>query len=137
VLGNLILEMVETEFCKEDTLVAMALYQVGILKYHVADYEGAEQAIKRSLVIAEKAYGEVHGRVANIPHVLGALYRILSKHDEAESCSEKALAVNEALIGSEHEEVARTLDNLASVYQFQGKHAEAEALYRYEVTCVK
>jgi tetratricopeptide (TPR) repeat protein len=90
----------------------------------------AEQLLRRSLAIHEKASKSEHQNVATTLLSLAALYREQDRHADAELLLQCGLAVYEKALGPEHPNVATALSRLAALYRDQGRHAEAEQLSR-------
>ncbi len=93
-------------------------------------YTEATKVAKKSLEVAEKAFGPDHPNVAKSLTSLAQLYESQGKSSEAELLFEQALATREKALGADHPDIAASLNDLAELYRAQGRYAEAEPLYK-------
>ena len=94
----------------------------------------AERLYRRSLQIAENAFGADHPSVATTLDGLASLLRTRGDYGQAEELFRRALRIREAAFGSEHPDVARMLSHLAALRLAARDTAGAFDLARKAVT---
>lgn len=114
-------------FLPDDPRIAETLNNLGNLYFNLDIFPEAENAIKRALVIREKAQGADGLQVADSLNDLGMLYLTIGKLPEAKSLIERALAIREKMLKPDDEDIASSLQSMASVYHKEGKLKEAMA----------
>jgi CHAT domain-containing protein/Tfp pilus assembly protein PilF len=130
VVGEKALDLARKEFGKEDTTIAIILYQIGGFQYRRATYDEAESSFKQALHIWERTFGQDHPDVAMSLYMLALTSWQQGRYDQAELLQKRALAIREKVFGSNHQEVARSLNNLAVIYRNQERFDESEALHK-------
>ena len=111
------------------SLVAEALYDLGILYLRQGKYAEAESLLQRALNIREQTLDAGHPQVAASLSGLGRFYLRQGKYAEAESLLQRALSLREQTLSKDHPQVAASLNVLATLYRYQGKYEQAEPLY--------
>jgi tetratricopeptide (TPR) repeat protein len=96
----------------------------------VGNYQEAETAAERYVVLVKRQYPEGHPEFAIALSWLGRALRNQGRHAEAEPLMQRALAIDEKALGPDHPDVGAALDNLADLYRDQGRYAEAEPLMK-------
>ncbi|MFC1614905.1 tetratricopeptide repeat protein, partial [Gemmatimonadota bacterium] len=91
-------------------------------------FEEALKVGRKTLDLAESAFGQEHARTRVALITLGLLYSIQGRYAEAESLLERSLEIAERSLGKEDPEVAYILVFLASNCNGQGRFPEAERL---------
>jgi len=94
-----------------------------------ADYEGAEQLLRKAIEIHQRLKGGQKEYAIILNSLAGLL---LEKRDleAAEPLFREALEIQRKLLGEEDPDVADTLNNLAGVLNEKGNYPGAEALFR-------
>src|SRR6185369_2726387 len=96
----------------------------------LADWNEAEQMIRRSLDINEKRYGPEHPSVATDLNNLARLFFATDRLTNAELLMRRSLAIDENSFGAEDPTVAIDLNNLAILLWATDRPAKAEPLTR-------
>jgi hypothetical protein len=102
---------------------------VASIKLRRWDYEGAEQALLRALVVREAEAGPSTLRVAELLDLLDEATAPLAP-ERAAPFLQRALAIRRASLGPEHDEVTRTLTSLGSTFLRACRAVDAEAVLR-------
>ncbi|RJP42916.1 MAG: hypothetical protein C4547_00025 [Phycisphaerales bacterium] len=124
------LELQRAWFGPDAPEVAVTLSRLGVVRYQLADYAGAEACYQHALEIW--AHHEPAGsldRLATL-HNLAALYHDRGRLDEAEALFRDVLTALQRVLADEHPSRATALDNLALILQDKRQYDEAESLYR-------
>lgn len=108
----------------------MAVHNQAVLLRDTAHYALAEPILRKSLHLAEKAFGQESSTVAIHLNNLAALLQATNRPAEAEPLMRRALAINEKSLDLEHPKVAICLNNLAQLLHATNRLAEAEPLMR-------
>jgi tetratricopeptide (TPR) repeat protein len=106
------------------------LNQAGYYLKDRARYAEAEQLYRRSLTIAEKAFGADSGEFALSLNNLAQLLQTTNRLADAEPLMRRALAIDEKSLGPDHPNVAIRLNNLAMLLHATNRLADAEPLMR-------
>ena len=97
--------------------------------YLVSEHAAAREALQRSLVVLERAYGKDSIRVVDALHTLGRLEWQLGAFPEAIEFYSRALAIKEAHFGREHPDLGTTLYGLAVSNKDLGALSESRVYY--------
>jgi serine/threonine-protein kinase len=93
-------------------------------------YAQADTLFRRSVKVAERAYGPDHPEVAARLTDLGTALKELGQPAQAESVYEIALRIRRRALSPDHVDVAASMGQLANTLADAGKYARAESLYR-------
>ena len=94
------------------------------------ELEGAEGALKRAMVKAQRELGEEHEETLAHMCTYAEFLRKVARFAESEVLSLKTLAAQRRTLGDEHPDTLTSINNLAILLKNQGKLGEAEPLYR-------
>ena len=95
---------------------------------YMGRYQEAQQLIKRSLDINEKAVGNRSSEFAQSLIMLADVYRDLDRHDDAEPLIFRAIDILEKGPAAQRPLLAVSILQLAAIRQVQKRNAEAETL---------
>jgi tetratricopeptide (TPR) repeat protein len=101
---------------------------LGIVLGNLGRYDQAETALRKSLEIERKLYGEGHPATARALDALGGLYFSQERHEEALEHQQAALDLLIEAYGEEHRVVALSMNNVATGLRAVGRLDEADRL---------
>jgi tetratricopeptide (TPR) repeat protein len=113
---------------EKDEIRASVLHTKGDFKEKQGKYKEAEELLRESLAIKEKALRSTHPEYGASLHALAWVLERQGKYKEAEKLLQESLAIKEKALGSSHPEYGVSLHALALVLERQGKYEEAERL---------
>jgi tetratricopeptide (TPR) repeat protein len=108
---------------------ADVLHQIGEYLRSRAEYQQAEQVLRRALAIRETVLGDRHPDTLASLETLARVLQAQADLDGARALHERVLAIREARFGAEHPETAKSLGALAGVFHDQGDLETARALH--------
>jgi GGDEF domain-containing protein len=118
------------QFAPDDPRIAFSAEQLAKHYFETRQWENAEQALRKVLVMKEARDGEQSLTVGStISQLANCLYR-LEKHHDAEFFLRRAVSIYAAKLGPDHESVANSLSYLGAACAAQGK--KNAALYCYQ-----
>jgi serine/threonine protein kinase/Flp pilus assembly protein TadD len=120
----------ETRLRVGDTTLAGTLADLGIAYWGLNRLGQAEEFLRRSLAIRERALPPDHPDLALTLNNLGAVYWTEGNYHSAEQMYLRAQAIYQKILPPEHIQIAKILNNLGETYWAEGKLAEAEPLFR-------
>ena len=106
--------------------LATLLIKTGTYLMERAQYQEAEELLKRAVHMREQVLGEEHSEVADPLNTLGRLYNAQGQYREAEGVLQRAVHIREQALGPTHFLVSHPLNNLGVAYNEQGKYQQAE-----------
>lgn len=109
---------------------AWLLNHTGQQWHELAEWDRAEQSMRRALALDEKFSEATQPAVARDLNDLAALLQATNRLAEAEPLVRRALDIDEQSFGPNHPNVARDLNTLAGVLAATDRLAEAESLTR-------
>jgi tetratricopeptide (TPR) repeat protein len=112
----------------EPKKLSRLLNDAGLYERERARFQSAEEHLKRSLEIAEKAYGPETPEVAIHCNNLGQILQDQGNRDAAFQFAKRALEINEKVFGLDHPEVAINCNNLGTILKDQG---DLDAAFQY------
>ncbi len=106
------------------------LNELGQFFHARAEFDLAEDMMRRTLCIDEASFGDDHHNVAIRLNNLAQLLQDTNRLGEAEPLMRRALRIDESSFGADHPNVAIRLNNLALLLQDTNRLGEAEPLMR-------
>mmetsp|Transcript_17821 Transcript_17821/g.22147 ORF Transcript_17821/g.22147 Transcript_17821/m.22147 type:complete len:420 (+) Transcript_17821:83-1342(+) len=109
----------------DNTEVAAALHNLGIVRFLMKDYEGAMDVLARAHKARRNLFGSDNVDVSRSIDALGSVYLMLGEEVKAMTCHREALRVKHVLLGHCHPSLVATMMNIAKVHRLQGELARA------------
>ncbi|MCP4245672.1 MAG: tetratricopeptide repeat protein [bacterium] len=130
-MRNEALQIRQSQLGPDDQLIAEALNDVGVSRFHAGDIAAAEDYFRQALDMRRRVHGDEHVETALTLSNLAFVAQAKGDLATAESLFRESLAMFRKLWGDNHEEVAARIANLAVfVFQHLGDRAEAQKLAR-------
>ena len=115
---------------RDESLMAAALHELGVLAYLQGDYAEARQFYQQSLQMKERA-GDMAGQAASL-HGIGVIAQEQGDYSEARRLYQQSLEISERL--SDLAGQASSLAQLGIIAQLQGDYSEARRLLHQSLT---
>eukprot|EP00586_Coscinodiscus_wailesii_P005810 CAMPEP_0172481834 /NCGR_PEP_ID=MMETSP1066-20121228/7966_1 /TAXON_ID=671091 /ORGANISM="Coscinodiscus wailesii, Strain CCMP2513" /LENGTH=234 /DNA_ID=CAMNT_0013244475 /DNA_START=634 /DNA_END=1338 /DNA_ORIENTATION=- len=109
----------------DNTEVAAALHNLGIVRFLMKDYEGAMDVLARAHKARRNLFGSDNVDVSRSIDALGSVHLMLGEEVKAMTCHREALRVKHVLLGHCHPSLVATMMNIAKVHRLQGELARA------------
>lgn len=114
----------------DDVMVTEALHNLGTVKVLMKDFEGARNALDRSLRGRIKILGKYHVDVARTRDSLGLVYMMTGDTARSKSHHKKALLAKDNTLGPTHPSTLMSLMNLARVHRQEHDFTTAIDMYK-------
>jgi tetratricopeptide (TPR) repeat protein len=96
------------------------LNQAGLYLRLRAQWDEAEEALRRALKIGERVFGPDHPEVAIRANNIGTILKVKGDLDGALRYTQRALEIDERVYGPEHPEVATYANNIGQILHAKG-----------------
>lgn len=113
-----------------DAAIANALHLKGIILQETGEYDGAQEALNRALVIRRQLFGEQHESVARTLNRLGYVMEKQDELDAAEAYYEKALAICRLVLPDNDPFTASVMNDLGRLYSYRHRFEESLDMHR-------
>eukprot|EP00529_Nitzschia_sp_RCC80_P017697 CAMPEP_0113482690 /NCGR_PEP_ID=MMETSP0014_2-20120614/23052_1 /TAXON_ID=2857 /ORGANISM="Nitzschia sp." /LENGTH=814 /DNA_ID=CAMNT_0000376221 /DNA_START=106 /DNA_END=2550 /DNA_ORIENTATION=+ /assembly_acc=CAM_ASM_000159 len=118
-------------FGSESLNVAETLSSVGLMQYHLRDYESSFESYQEALRIRRQCHGtDEHTDIASTLNSIGLVLFKQDQFDLAKQCFSESLRIRTKLLGKDHRDVAILWYNTATVMFEQGQDSEAIEMYK-------
>ena len=101
-----------------------------MMYYRIAEFEKAENLLRRAVEQQKKEFGDSDARIARNLSFLGLVLSLRRDWPQAEVTLREALALQKKALGESHPDVVDSLNSLGLVRSLQADLPGAEALYR-------
>ncbi len=122
VFGEKALNILKQNQKAEDTLTALAYFQLGEILTKKAKYQDAIENHRKALRIHQAAFENEHPDVAGDLHKIGLNFYYLAEYDSAMVYYQKALDMRLELFGQAHRDVATSYTDIGAIYHQQGNY---------------
>jgi tetratricopeptide (TPR) repeat protein len=115
-----------------DTLqVAETLSSIGLMQYHLRDYESSFESYQQALHIRRSCYGnDDHPDVASTLNSVGLVLFKQDMFDLAKKCFAESLRIRSKILGKDHRDVAILWYNIATIHFETGEDNVAIEMYK-------
>jgi tetratricopeptide (TPR) repeat protein len=118
-------------FGTESLAVAETLSSVGLMQYHLRDYESSFDSYQEALRIRRNCYGnDDHPDVASTLNSVGLVLFKQDMFDLAKKCFNESLRIRSKILGSDHRDVAILWYNIATIHFETGEDDLAIDMYK-------
>lgn len=124
------LELRRRALGEDNTEVARALNQLGLLHWRQGRLDEAEALYRQSLETSRRLLGPDSADALTLEMNLANVYRGQSRYTEAEPLYAHSLAGRTRVLGPDHPATLDTMSGLANQYQETGRYDKAESLHR-------
>lgn len=115
-----------------DTLqVAETLSSIGLMQYHLRDYESSFESYQQALHIRRNCYSnDDHPDVASTLNSVGLVLFKQDMFDLAKKCFAESLRIRRKILGKDHRDVAILWYNIATIHFETGEDSVAIEMYK-------
>jgi tetratricopeptide (TPR) repeat protein len=115
-----------------DTLqVAETLSSIGLMQYHLRDYESSFESYQQALHVRRSCYGsDHHPDVASTLNSVGLVLFKQDMFDLAKKCFAESLRIRSKILGKDHRDVAILWYNIATIHFETGEDSVAIDMYK-------
>jgi len=124
-------KMQMTAFGRESLSVAETLSSIGLMQYHIRDYESSFESYQEALRIRRHSYGtDEHLDVASTLNSIGLVLFKQDFFDLAKKCFGESLRIRSKILGQDHRDVAILWYNIATIHFETGEDDTAVEMYK-------
>lgn len=113
----------------DDKHLSQNLNQLGLIHWHLFEYEEAKIQFERALGISKKIFNPEHEVVATILRHLANVYLRLNNYKHVEQLLEQAFKIRVKLYGIRDSEAANISHDLAELHRSLGNFSKAKKFY--------
>jgi tetratricopeptide (TPR) repeat protein len=115
-----------------DTLqVAETLSSIGLMQYHLRDYESSFESYQQALHVRRGCYGiDDHPDIASTLNSVGLVLFKQDMFDLAKKCFAESLRIRSKILGKDHRDVAILWYNIATIHFETGEDRIAIDMYK-------
>ncbi|KAG7369202.1 tetratricopeptide repeat protein [Nitzschia inconspicua] len=111
--------------------VAETLSSIGLMQYHLRDYESSFESYQQALHIRRSCYGsDDHPDVASTLNSVGLVLFKQDMFDLAKKCFAESLRIRSKILGKDHRDVAILWYNIATIHFETGEDSVAIEMYK-------
>jgi tetratricopeptide (TPR) repeat protein len=118
-------------FGRDSLSVAETLSSIGLMQYHIRDYESSFESYQEALRIRRHSYGtDEHLDVASTLNSIGLVLFKQDFFDLAKKCFGESLRIRSKILGRDHRDVAILWYNIATIHFETGEDDIAVGMYK-------
>ncbi|KAL3922903.1 MAG: hypothetical protein SGILL_001953 [Bacillariaceae sp.] len=126
-----VFKMQSATFGNESLHVAETLSSIGLMQYHLRDYESSFESYQQALHIRRQSYGnDDHPDVASTLNSVGLVLFKQDMFDLAKKCFMESLRIRSKILGKDHRDVAILWYNIATIHFETGEDQVAIEMYK-------
>lgn len=124
-------KMQVSTFGSESLNVAETLSSIGLMQYHLRDYESSFESYQEALRIRRQCYGhDDHPDIASTLNSVGLVLFKQDLFDLAKKCFTESLRIRVKILGKNHRDVAILWYNIATIHFETGEDDRAIEMYK-------
>jgi tetratricopeptide (TPR) repeat protein len=125
------MKMQSQTFGTDSIKVAETLSSIGLMQYHIRDFEAAFESYQEALRIRREYYGaDEHPDVASTLNSVGLVLFKQDMFELARNCFAESLRIRRKVLGESHRDVAILWYNIATIYFETGEDDLAIQFYK-------
>jgi tetratricopeptide (TPR) repeat protein len=114
----------------DDIHVADTLSSIGLIEYHLKNYESSFESFQESLRIRRQCLGsDDHAEIASTLNSIGLVLFKQDMFDLAKKCFTESLRIRKKILGESHRDVAIVWYNIATIHFETGEDELAIGMY--------